>query len=184
MIEDALRHALAAGDEAYAVDLVETHFALMANQQIPERVLAQWLGLFAEQTISRQPGLLIVQATAWVTATQYARAAPLLPRIAAFLQDDRHLEGDRRRMFQGHFDLLQGIVLYWQNDLPGAGVHLRAALDNLPPAHESPAPRRTSTWPGSIRPAAGGRQALRCWRRRWRKPRPTLAPCASSCWVR
>lgn len=137
LLEDALHHALAAGEETHAAELVEAHFPIVLNDQIPQTVLARWLALFSAHTIHSQPGLLIAQATLWATTWHYARLPPLFGRIETLLQEDATLSADRHKILQAHLDLLRGIFLFRHGEVRQASGHLQAALANLPAAHES-----------------------------------------------
>jgi LuxR family maltose regulon positive regulatory protein len=136
LIDEALRHALAAGNEARAVELVETHLLPMMDQQFPVPVLERWLGLFSEHAIHAHPGLLLTQAILWVFRWNYAFIPPLLARSEALLKDDGVLSAERRQLLTAELDLMRGLLLYWQGEPQRASVHLQRALDNLPAAVE------------------------------------------------
>ncbi len=61
LIEEALEHALEAGDASGATQLVEAHFlSAFAQQQLV--ALERWLGLLPEDQIQGSPGLLFARA--------------------------------------------------------------------------------------------------------------------------
>ena len=63
LIEEALEHALEAGDASGATQLVEAHFlSAFAHQNLV--ALERWLGLLPEDQIQGSPGLLF--ARAWI----------------------------------------------------------------------------------------------------------------------
>ncbi len=66
LVDEALRHALAAGDSSAAAQLVEAQFlwALEKDQRTP---MERWLRLLPEEQIQNSPGLLL--ARAWVLQT-------------------------------------------------------------------------------------------------------------------
>lgn len=137
LIDEALHHALAAGNESAAAELVEAHFPMVLNTQIPQTVLARWLALFSAHTIHTQPGLLIVQATLGATTWNYTQLPPLFVQIERSLHADATLSADRQKTLQAHLDLLRGIFLFRQGEVRSAVAHLQAALANLPATHES-----------------------------------------------
>ena len=63
LIEEAIKHALAAGDTLGAAQLVEAQF-LWAFEQEQLAQMEHWLGLLPEQQIQGSPGLLL--ARAWI----------------------------------------------------------------------------------------------------------------------
>jgi ATP/maltotriose-dependent transcriptional regulator MalT len=83
LIEDALPHALAAGDERGAADLVEAQLHPLLNRQFPIYTLARWLDRFTEQAIQTYPGLLIIYSKLgvrnWRAALAKAQRLGLLP---------------------------------------------------------------------------------------------------------
>ena len=62
-IEEALRHALAAGDTAYAIELVAQHRHNLLNEE-RWHTLSRWLRLFPRQVAEEEPELLV--AKAWI----------------------------------------------------------------------------------------------------------------------
>jgi LuxR family maltose regulon positive regulatory protein len=86
LVDDAIRHALAAGDAAWAARLVEQHFD--ALQQAGEAAtLRRWLqGLPAELVRSR-PRLCLAQAVTAATAIRLEEAASLLDDAERALAD-------------------------------------------------------------------------------------------------
>ncbi len=63
-IEEAIRHALAAGEMEQAVELVAMNRHDLLNQERWRR-LASWLALFPEQVVNTSPDLLLIKA--WFT---------------------------------------------------------------------------------------------------------------------
>ena len=135
LIEDARRHALAAGDEVYAAELVETQLHLVLDRQVPFPILRRWLALFTEQAIHAQPGLLIAQAYIWALGLNFASLPALFVRIETLLKDDPALRADRRKSLEADVNLLHGMLACWQGESHRAILHLQAACDNLPATH-------------------------------------------------
>jgi LuxR family maltose regulon positive regulatory protein len=136
LIEEGLRHALAAGDDSFAASLVEAQFHPLVNRQAPMYILGRWLHLFPEATIQDHPGLLIAQAFLSLLSVGPAFPPRLLARIEALLRDDQTLSAERRRSLQADLDLLHGIFAYAAGDRQRAVAQLEAALATLPLAHE------------------------------------------------
>ena len=86
LIEEALRHILAAGDETRAAELVEAQLQPLLNRQVPAPVLARWLDLFPERSIQAHPGLLIAQLYLFAVCWDLAAMAAALDRADALMQ--------------------------------------------------------------------------------------------------
>ena len=128
LIEDALRHLLAAGDETRAADLVETHLHPLLNEQIPAPVLTRWLDLFPEQAIQTHPGLGLAQLYLFVFRWDHARIAATIDQIEMLVQAG---SDERRRLRLAVVDGMQGFLLYWQGETRRAIPLLQASLAGL-----------------------------------------------------
>ncbi|MEZ4768301.1 MAG: LuxR C-terminal-related transcriptional regulator [Caldilineales bacterium] len=131
-VEDAIVHALAAGDEEIAVRAVETHRHEAMNQ---ERWLQidRWLRLMPRQLVDEQPSLLLMRA--WNLERQW-RFLDIPHYLKEF--DARfaaHGQGAAARQLQGEADALRSLVSYFALD---SGEHTSAlashALEVLPMA--------------------------------------------------
>ena len=76
LTEEAVRHALAAGDTADAVQIVARARAAVMNQEEWWR-LEQWVRLFPKEVVAREPELLVAQAWAARSQHQLPRCRPL-----------------------------------------------------------------------------------------------------------
>jgi LuxR family maltose regulon positive regulatory protein len=145
LIEDALRHLMAAGDEARAAELVETHLQPLLNQGVPWPVLARWLALFPETSIRSHAGLLIARAYLLASHWDWAAMAETLERTDAVMQAGSNAEDARARRTDHPVaslrrvlsDTLRGYFTYWQGDADRAIPLLLRALDHLDPAAHS-----------------------------------------------
>lgn len=176
LIEEALRHALAAGDERGAADLVEAQLHPLLNRQFPIYTLARWLDLFPEQALQAHPGLLIAQAVLGAFGASPAGSPALLVRVETLLQADTMVSEERRQSLQATLAALRGIGSYSQGELEQAILQLQAALVDLPPMPSLPAPTRPCISPWPMPAVANQRQAAPCCIRRWRRPPRTNAP--------
>lgn len=134
-IDDALHHALSAGDDAAAAELVITHLHSMLDRQIPALTLTRWLDLFPAATIQRHPGLLLAQL--WLSAFGIASVGPpvQLAKIERAIQSVPFLSSDRRQAYCADLTLLRGIFTYWDGKPSAAITLLQAALEQQPPTH-------------------------------------------------
>lgn len=131
LVEDALRHALAAGNEAHAAELVETNLYPLLNQQIPAPVLGRWLDLMPEQAIQAYPGLLIAQLFLFTFRWDMAAIAALLERLDALIQTDNTAGNQRRHARLAVLSGLRGYLLYWQGDACRAIQLFQRSLNSL-----------------------------------------------------
>lgn len=135
LIEEALHHALAAGDEGAAAELVITQLHPMLDSQIPARTLARWLALFPAKTIQAQPQLHLAQA--WLSGFGIASAGPAvaLDEIERLIQADPTLPAARRQALGADLNLLRGVVAFRIGELQHAIHLLQAALAQQSPTH-------------------------------------------------
>jgi LuxR family maltose regulon positive regulatory protein len=133
-IDEALRHALAAGDVEGAARVVEEsrHAALNREEWA---TLERWLNLLPEETIQGRPILLV--ARAWVLDFRYQIAGipPLLQAAEARLSADPDVWTESARDLQGEIDALWSIVLAWGGQGKPALERALRALKLLPPAY-------------------------------------------------
>jgi len=135
LIEEALHHALATGDEGAAVDLLLAQFHSMLDHQLPAPTLMRWLALFPPATIQAWPGLRFAQL--WLSAFGIGPAVPMrqLSEIEAQLRADPTLPANRRNAFLADMALLRGIFAYWAGEPRRAIVLLQATLAQQSPTH-------------------------------------------------
>jgi len=128
LIEDALRHSLAAGDESAAAELFITHFHAMLDQQIPAPTLTRWLAFFPDATSQVQPGLLLAQV--WLKAFNSAASVPVtqLAEIETLIQSDPSLSAGRRKMYWADLNLVRGVFAYRSGEPHRAIALLQDAL--------------------------------------------------------
>ena len=128
LTEEAVRHALAAGDTADAVQIAARARPAVMNQEEWWR-LEQWTRLFPKEVVAREPELLV--ALAWVARSQYQipRMQSLVMQAAAALaaqQNDPASTGrarDAEQQLEGEIDLLRTFLCYWQGDMAGVMRH-------------------------------------------------------------
>jgi len=136
-IEEAIRHALAAGDVRDAVNtFAPVRHTLMKTAQWME--LSHLLHLFPPQQIEREPELMLAQA--WFARSQ--NNVVLLQasvQLAADLLNERadapaHAADACRQIaaLQGEVAVLQGHLCYWRADMAGVVAHTRRSLTLLP----------------------------------------------------
>ncbi len=136
LIEDALHHALAAGNTTAAADLVEAQFHSLLNRQVPMYTLVRWLNRFPAETIQAHAGLLIVQAHLPVMGMGPPVSAQHFTQIEHLLAVDTALASARRTSHQADLALLRGVAAYSKGEPQQAVRYLEQAAATLPLAHD------------------------------------------------
>jgi LuxR family maltose regulon positive regulatory protein len=130
LIEEAIRHALAADDEIKATRLVAKNRQIVLNLD-RWYDLEKWLSNFSDKLIKQQPELLV--ASAWTHYHHFdIQAIPALLDAAETLLN--HLSDDHQ-VLSGEIDFFRGYLYYFQNDGDRSLKHLQNALEKTPEAH-------------------------------------------------
>jgi LuxR family maltose regulon positive regulatory protein len=130
--EEAIRHALAAGDTADAVSiLAQVRYTLMDAARWMD--MAHLLHLFSARQIESAPELLLTQA--WFARSQNNNELMQASiQLAADLLNTPNLQSDRTAALRGDVEVLHSHLCYWRADTTGVITHARAALALLPRA--------------------------------------------------
>ena len=130
LVEDALHHALAAGDADAAAQIVEAqrHRALNFSQF---QRLEQWLKLLPPAMIQVRPGLLIIEA--WLLAERWRTPDmnALLDRIEMLLPDTA-LSETEQTILESEIAALRSDYCYFMGDRDGLLRFSRRALEIAP----------------------------------------------------
>ena len=126
LIDEAIRHSLAADDVIGAAQLVEQNRQAMLNND-RWYVLERWLSMFPEASIRQRPELLM--AHVWVLYHHFAIAA-----IPSVIDTVESLLGDApiAPALRGEIDFFRGYVLYFQNQGAKSLKYLQDALKRVP----------------------------------------------------
>lgn len=131
-IEEALSHALAAGDEAAAVQIIEARRHEAMNQELWQQLEA-WLSLLPGRLVDERPELLLLEAWIQQKRWRYAEMPPYLARLASLLQTVDLPEPERARL-QGEVDVLHSILSFYGLDAQSTFDRASRALQTLPMA--------------------------------------------------
>jgi LuxR family maltose regulon positive regulatory protein len=131
LIGEALSHALNAGDDLGAAQLVERNSRLRLNED-QWHVLEKWMAKLPEAIIQQRPQLLL--AKAWVSYYHFALWAipPLLEALETMLDDDVASQPS-----WGEVDFFWGHHWYWQGQSSRSLDLLGRALERIPEAHHA-----------------------------------------------
>lgn len=134
LIDEALRHMLAAGEVDAAADLVGQQLHQMLDHAVEHTALVGWLAHFPATSLESHPDLLLAQA--WQLAFRFdlAALAALLALLDALLTDEPAEPTELQRQRQADRDYLHGYVAYWRGNFRHAHAVLQRAYASMPEA--------------------------------------------------
>jgi LuxR family maltose regulon positive regulatory protein len=127
-LDEALHHALEAGDMAAAFQIVGQHRYELMNQAQWQR-LDRWLHLFPRAVMDEQPHLLLIEVWLKFIHQQLREAAALLDRVEALLPG---LPPQISEILQGEVESRRGALLYWSGDFARSLPLAERALEKIP----------------------------------------------------
>lgn len=129
-VEEAISHALAAGDEAAAVQIIEARRHEAMNQERWQQI-ETWLRLLPRRLVDERPELSLAEAWIQHKRWRYGELAPYLARIESLLHAVV-LPEDERAHLQGEVDVLHCAVSYFAMDAQRTFDLASRALQTLP----------------------------------------------------
>jgi LuxR family maltose regulon positive regulatory protein len=129
LIEEALQHALAAGDVNGAAQLVEQNRQAELNAD-RWYVLEKWLSMLPDTVIQQQPELLLVQVWVYYYNHKYTLLAPILDVIESLLSN-----APKEQPLYGEIYLFKGIACFFQGNGALGLKYLEDALERIPAAN-------------------------------------------------
>jgi len=133
LIEEALRHALAAGDIPFAVHLVGKHRHRIMDEEQWNR-MKRILGLFPDQVVETHPELLLMKAWISYQLFRYSEIPEILDRVESLISAAPS-ETDKFVHLSGEIDALRGTQYYFEADGQRALSLTQKALDRIPQGH-------------------------------------------------
>lgn len=133
LVEDAIRHAIAAGEPMKAARVVEQNRQAVLNED-KWYVLETWLPILPDDVICKSPGLLM--ARTWLLYHHFAisKIPPVLDAAQSLLDDPQDEKSDDRSI-QGEIDFFRGYFYYFQNEGALSLKHLTDARKRVPETH-------------------------------------------------
>lgn len=133
-IEEAIRHAITAGEMDEAIKVVTSKRTDLFNRELFGR-LSSLLNLFPAEVVNRSPEMLLTQA--WDIHTLRYDLAEIIPMVDKIdtLINTLDLEPERLRVLRAENDLLRGIVAVYRLDLSTAMELFKDALEVLPKSY-------------------------------------------------
>ena len=129
LVDEALQHALEAGDDLAAALLLEENARTLLDED-RWHVLEKWMARLPDSVIRQRPRLLI--AKAWIRFHQFALQSipPLLKLVETTLEDEVTV-----RPLWGEVDFFWGHHWYWLGQRTRSLDALNRALEKIPKAH-------------------------------------------------
>jgi LuxR family maltose regulon positive regulatory protein len=129
LVDEALQHALEAGDDLLAAQLLEENARPLLDED-RWHVLEKWMSRLPDSVIRQRPRLLM--AKAWVKFYQFALQfiPPLVERVETLLEHDAATQP-----LWGEVNFFWGQHLYWQGQRTRSLDSLNRALERIPKAH-------------------------------------------------
>jgi len=159
LIDEALQHALVAGDVTTAAQLIEKNRHIPLNE---DRwfVLEKWLKQLPDEIVQERPELLL--ARVWILNHKFAMWAipPLLTKVEKLFGEE---SGEVPR---GEIDFFKGIFLYWEGQGARATELIGQALDKIPKKNIGVRNEAEIYFAISLQLAGQGKQAEQVYRRK------------------
>jgi LuxR family maltose regulon positive regulatory protein len=130
-LDEALEHAVAAGDMAAAVRIIAQHRQGLTDRSQWQR-MDRWLHLFPREVIDEQPHLLLLEIWLKFNRQQQGETVVLLDRVEALLSG---LPPEIGRPLQGEAKVWRSGVLYWSSDFARSMTNAQQALVEVPPQY-------------------------------------------------
>ena len=131
MGEEAIRHALAAGDVPTAVRIFAGHRREMMNRE-EWKLLERWLQLFPREVIEQRPELILHEVFLMFMGQQMAGIPARLDQAEALLKGSSLTPADRRRL-RGELAARHSQTFYYKGETARSIQCARQALKDLPP---------------------------------------------------
>jgi LuxR family maltose regulon positive regulatory protein len=130
---EAIQHALAAGDYALVVKLLENHAPGMIMQGYAKTVHG-WVQAIPAEWSLQSPRTDIAFAWMHLFRGAYTRAFPYLERLQGSLADSRikHQLGEERLSLEAEWLVIQSLILYAQGKAKESVVTVTRALETAP----------------------------------------------------
>ena len=130
LVEEALEHALAAGDISVAANLVAKHRHDLYDREQFAR-LTRWLRLLPTEAKEHHPELLLAEARIATMNWRFTEAAVLLDHADKVLTE-APLDESQTEFASGELAVLRGILDLWDGNTKRLVSGLQRALEQLP----------------------------------------------------
>jgi len=130
LIEEAIHHALEAGDQIRAAEIFERHRHAAMNQE-GWYVVQRWLAMLPAEIKQQRPELLLAQLFILTDLYRLLEMPPIIERVESLLADKTVDDA-----LVGELDFHRGLLmLFLQGDGEGARKRLEKARKRIPQTH-------------------------------------------------
>ncbi len=126
MIDEAVRHALGAGDDVAAAEIVERHWRAELDQD-RWYIAKRWLDRLPVESREKRPGLLLAEAWMALFQQRFEELASLAERLGTLPGD----HADEPAYAQG-LNFFNGLIEYWQGNAERGVRFLEKAIEQIP----------------------------------------------------
>ena len=134
-VEEALRHALTAGDTSRAVRLLGRHgHTMMNNQQWPR--LERCLGMLPRDCVNQDPELLLLEAWVMHIRLDMPAVVSCLEQVEPLLNNLPDKTSASATQMKAHFDTLHAFQCYMAAEGENARKRLETACEKIPSQHK------------------------------------------------
>ena len=125
LLDDAIRHALAAGDPGSAAEIVERHARaeFAADRWF---IVERWLAMLPAAVVEGRPALLLAEAAIHLVRLRLERVGSLVERAALLLEGD-----PAEPTLLGQVEYYQGTLAFWAGHAEQSRRHLERAIPVL-----------------------------------------------------
>ena len=134
LIEESLRHSLAADDIPGAMKIITRSGHILMNEQQWPR-LERWLHMLPHDCIEQDPELLMFQAWLYHTRQQWTKMGICLEKFETLISGLTPDAADKLAQIQGHFDALISFQYILQVDGKSALMHSKRACGRISREH-------------------------------------------------
>jgi LuxR family maltose regulon positive regulatory protein len=135
LIEEGLRHSLAAGDIPEAIHIVARHgHNLMNDQQWPR--LERWLEMLPRERVEQNPELLLMEAWIYHIRHHLPEMAACIDKVEILISTSLPGAAAGADHIRGHYDALRGFQSLIAADGERALIQTLRACENIPRKHE------------------------------------------------
>lgn len=132
-VTEAIQHAIAAGEEKRAAQIVWSNIAAALDQPWARPLIEQWLRQFSEEMLDAYPELVLARLWLASIALKLSAFPPLLERAGQLLAAEETASLAYRLMLSA-LEYQRGALAYFENDAPRTLEHMTAY------AHHEPIP--------------------------------------------
>jgi len=135
MIEEAINHAMAAGDMDGAAKLIEDSRHKLLNDE-DWFTLERWLNRLPDELVQKRPALLLARAWTLELRYQMSQIPPILQKVETLISADYEDWSESNvQNARGEIDALKSLIYYTNDEGARARDSALAALDRIPVAH-------------------------------------------------